>query len=149
MSNSGGTADMNEDPALSMCFKVRVDDRDLGVFISCEGLGVEVVIEQREEGGNNSFIHQLPVRMKYSNIKLTRPINSHSAKVADWFASMSGEHKYSTAHVAALTADGNVVAEWHLRNVLPVRWTGPSLNVDTLKAATESLELAHHGFLGA
>lgn len=142
------TADMNEDPALAMCFKVRVDDRDLGVFMSCEGLGVEVVIEQREEGGNNGFIHQLPVRMKYSNIKLTRPINGHSAKVADWFASMSGELKYATAHVAAMTADGHVVAEWHLRNVLPVRWTGPSLNVETVKAATESLELAHHGFLG-
>ncbi|HKE97848.1 MAG TPA: phage tail protein, partial [Actinomycetes bacterium] len=31
--------------------------------------------------------------------------------------------------------------------VFPVRWQGPALNVDSPKVATESLELAHHGFL--
>jgi phage tail-like protein len=138
---------MNEDPALAMCFRVRVDNHDLGVFMACEGLGCEVVLEQREEGGNNRFVHQLPVRLKYTNIKLTRPLNSHSAKVAEWFASMAGDLKYSTAQIAALTADGKVVAEWQLRDVIPVKWTGPSLNVETAKAASESLELAHHGFL--
>jgi len=141
--------DPNEDPAVSMCFRVRVDAHDLGVFMACEGLGCEVVVEQREEGGNNSFVHQLPVRLKYSNIKLTRPLNSASAKVAEWFASMAGDLKYSTAHIAACTAEGTVIAEWHLRDVMPVKWQGPALNVETLKAATESLELAHHGFLGA
>ena len=142
-------SDMNEDPAVSMCFRVSVDTHDLGVFMACEGLGCEVVMEQREEGGNNGFIHQLPVRLKYSNLKLTRPINGHSAKVAEWFSSMAGDITYSTAHIAAMTTEGKVIAEWHLRDVLPVRWTGPSLNVETLKAATESLELAHHGFMGA
>ena len=46
----------------------------LGTFNSCEGLGVEVVLEQREEGGNNGFVWQLPTRMKYSNVKLSRPL---------------------------------------------------------------------------
>ena len=31
--------------------------------------------------------------------------------------------------------------------MMPVQWTGPSLNVETGKIATETLELAHHGFL--
>ena len=39
------------DPAVSVCFSVNIDNDDLGYFISCEGLGVEVVLEQREEGG--------------------------------------------------------------------------------------------------
>jgi hypothetical protein len=31
--------------------------------------------------------------------------------------------------------------------VVPVRWTGPSLNPDSPKVATETVEIAHHGFL--
>ena len=42
----------------------------IGTFISCEGLGVEVVLEQREEGGFNGQVWQLPTRLKYPNIKL-------------------------------------------------------------------------------
>lgn len=83
-------ADPNADPAVSVCFKVEIDACPLGTFTACEGIGVEVTMEQREEGGNNAFIHQLPGRMKYTNVKLTRPVNADTAKVAAWFAKMSG-----------------------------------------------------------
>ena len=68
----------DEDPAISVCFEVSIDDDSLGVFNSCEGLGCEFVLEQREEGGNNSMVWQLPTRMKYTNVKLTRPIGADS-----------------------------------------------------------------------
>ena len=71
----------DEDPAISVCFEVSIDDDSLGVFNSCEGLGCEFVLEQREEGGNNSMIWQLPTRMKYTNVKLTRPIGADSATI--------------------------------------------------------------------
>ena len=32
-------------------------------------------------------------------------------------------------------------------DVFPVRWSGPNLDIDTAKVATETLELAHNGFL--
>jgi len=32
-------------------------------------------------------------------------------------------------------------------DVVPVRWTGPSLNPDSPKVATETVEFAHHGFI--
>jgi len=140
--------DLTNDPAVATCFGVVVDHRDLGVFSACEGLGVEVVLEQREEGGNNEFVHQLPVRLKYSNVKLTRPINGDSAAVAAWFADMSGTLVRRTAEISARSVEGKVIATWKLDGVIPVRWQGPSLNVETLKPATETLELAHHGFLG-
>ena len=53
----------NSEPTLSVFFAVKIDDNDLGTFNSCEGLGCEVVIEQREEGGNNAFVWQLPTRL--------------------------------------------------------------------------------------
>ncbi len=140
------------DPAVSIAFDVTIDDTGeshaLGWFNSCEGLAVEVVMESREEGGNNAFVWQFPTRLKYANIKLTRAIGPDSAKLTAWLASMvNGPVQPKTAVIKAMTAQGTTVASWSLHGVLPVRWTGPNLNVETVKAATETLELSHHGFL--
>jgi phage tail-like protein len=133
--------------AVTVYFEVHVDGHDLGAFTGCDGLGVEVVIEQREEGGMNGFVHQLPGRIKYTNVKLTRPVNSDTVKIASWFASMSGAVKRTQAEIIAKNHDANPVFTWTLAGVIPVRWTGPSLSVESPKVATETLELAHHGFL--
>lgn len=141
------------DPAVSVCFVVQLDSIGLGAWNSCDGLGCEVVIEQREEGGNNNFVWQLPTRIKYPNIKLTRPLTKDTEKVAKWFAdwvrrgarwSGAGD---KTGVIQAMTVDGTVVAKWGLIGVVPVRWTGPSLNPDSPKVATETIEIAHHGFI--
>lgn len=136
----------NSDPGLSVCFAVKIDDNDLGTFNSCEGLGCEVVIEQREEGGNNAFVWQLPTRLKYSNVKFTRPLGADTAKIAKWFASMTAGVERRTATIQVMSGDGTVVATWELNGVVPVRWSGPSLNLDSPKVAIETIEIAHHGF---
>jgi phage tail-like protein len=140
-----------EDPAVSVCFVVKLDDIELGAFSSCEGLGAEVVLEQREEGGNNNFVWQLPTRVKYPNIKLSRPLTKDTTQVAKWINKTVGGGKArnptaKTGSIRALRADGSLVAEWNLLSVVPVRWTGPSLNTDSPKVATETIEIAHHGF---
>ena len=134
---------------MSVCFSVDDRQHDLGSFISCEGLGVEVVLEQREEGGINSHVWQLPTRLKYTNIKLSRPLGRDTVKITKWFASMTTGVKRSTAMIVARNAMDEPVATWNLSDVVPVRWTGPSLNVESPKVATETIEIAHHGFLPA
>ncbi len=142
-------ADPTSDPAVTICFTVTIDGHELGSFMTCDGLALEIQVEQREEGGNNAFVHMLPGRVKYSNVKFTRPINGDSAKVRSWLASMTREIKRTTAEITALTMDGKKVASWGLDGVIPVRWTGPSFSAESPKIATETLELAHHGFLGS
>lgn len=133
--------------AVTVCFAVSIDSSELGTFNSCEGLGIEMVMEQREEGGNNAMVWQLPTRIKFSNVKFSRPIGNDTGKLTDWFASMINGVKPQTAVIQAMTGDLRVVAEWSLIGVVPVRWTGPSLNFDSPKAAMETLEIAHHGIL--
>lgn len=135
------------DPAVSVCFTVQIDDADLGHFQSCEGLGLEVVLEQREEGGQNGFVWQLPTRIKYGNVKLSRPVGRDSAKLTAWLCSFATGVKRQTATITAMTGDRDEVATWNLGGVIPVRWSGPSLNADSPKVAMETVELAHHGFL--
>jgi phage tail-like protein len=146
----------DEDPAVSVCFVVKLDSFELGSFISCEGLGCEIVIEQREEGGNNGFVWQLPTRIKYPNIKLARPLTKDTETVAKWFAmavqgggkrTAEGEKSTKTGLIQAMTGDGTVIASWGLLDVVPVRWTGPSLTAESPKVATETIEIAHHGFI--
>jgi phage tail-like protein len=134
------------DTAVSVCFVVKIDDTSLGAFSSCEGMSCEVVMESREEGGNNTYVWQLPSRLKYGNIKLSRPLGKDTSKVATWVSSMAAGYERKTAVIQAMRADGTIVAEWSLADVIPVRWTGPSLNADQPKVLTETLEIAHHGF---
>jgi phage tail-like protein len=133
--------------AIAAAFVVKIDNHDLGAFSSCDGLACEVVMEQREEGGNFGHVWQLPSRIKYSNVKLSRPVTAESAKLTKFIASLSGGVKRSTATIEARTLEGTVIASWHLEGAVPVRWTGPQLSPDSQKAAMETLELAHHGFL--
>ena len=135
--------------AVAVCFSVLVDKDDLGSFNSCEGLGCEFVIEQREEGGNNGMVWQLPTRIKYPNVKLTRPVTRDSQKITKWIAGMASGVKRRTAVIEAKTLEGKTIASWSLSEVIPVRWTGPLLSAEQTKVATETLELAHHGFLDA
>jgi phage tail-like protein len=135
------------DEAVAVCFVVRIDDENLGAFNSCDGLGCEFVMEQREEGGNNGFVWQLPTRIKYGNVKLSRPVGKDSAKLTAWLCSFASGVARQTATICAMTGDRDVVATWNLDGVIPVRWSGPSLNPDTAKVAMETVELAHHGFL--
>jgi phage tail-like protein len=136
------------DGAVGMYWKFKVDGLNLGSFTTCEGLGMEVLVEQREEGGNNFFVHQLPGRLRFPNIKFGRPINKDSEKVAQWFMDIArGGVKPMNGQIVALTPEGQVVAQWGLIGVIPVRWTGPGFSSDSVKAATETVEIAHHGFL--
>ncbi len=144
-----GSRGKEADPAIAVRFHLQLDTKEIGWWNSFEGLGMETAIEQREEGGNNAFVHQLPTRLKYSNVKLSRPINEDSGKVAVWFMNVAKlRPKNQTAVIQAVGGPKDtVIAEWSLQEVVPVRWTGPSFSVDSPKVATETLELAYHGFL--
>jgi phage tail-like protein len=136
------------DPGTSVHFLLQIEGIDLGAFSNCEGLSAQVEVEQRVEGGNNGFVWQLPSRITYSNVRLSRPLTSDSAKVARFLASLPRKASRGNAQIAALRPNlWEVIAQWSLRDVMVVSWTGPSFDPNNSQAATESIELAHHGFL--
>src|SRR5436309_14295494 len=133
---------MAEQPhAQSLRFRVKIDgDGDLGNWSKCDGLSVEYDVFEYKEGGENAFIHRIPGRAKYQNVKLTRPVNKDSKKVADWMAKLKLEVKRQTAEIALLDSEGRRIATWNLEGVLPVRRNGPSLCSAPNQAATERRE---------
>lgn len=139
------------DPASTVMFHLSVDFLPESWWNSFDGLSMETVLESREEGGNNLWVHQLPTRLKFSNVTLTRPVNEDSAAVAKWFMDTIREvNRGLTAEIKAVAipkkGQPRVIAAWKLLGVVPVRWKGPSFSVESPKLATESIELAYHGF---
>ncbi len=139
-----------EDPALSLRFDVVVDglggSTPLGSFTGCQGLTAEYEVMEYPEGGENGYVHRIPGRMRYPNLVLSRALDGSSGTVAAWFAEQQETVERTTAVVTAYDPAGQRVASWALRGVCPVRWTGPSFNAAGSGVATETLELAHHGF---
>jgi phage tail-like protein len=136
----------DQDPGSTIWFSLSIDGEDLGYFNGCDGLSAHVDVEHFQEGGNNGFVWQLPSRVTFSTIRLTRPLTEETAKVAEWISSVQTGVSRPTAQITALRADGSEVAQWGLLDVLPVSWTGPTLDPASPAVATEVLEIAHHGF---
>lgn len=136
------------DTAQSVRFRVKIDGaNDLGDWSKCDGLSVEYDVFEYKEGGENGFTHRIPGRVKYQNVKLTRPINKNSKQVADWIASLKRNVRRQTAEISALDSLGQPIVSWNLEGIYPVRWSGPSLDIGNNQVAMETLEIAHNGFL--
>ena len=135
--------------ALSPRFTVKIDGIDMGTWSKCEGLSVEYEVFEYQEGGFNDHVHRLPGRRKYTNVKLTRPLDQDSPTIARWVSQMVTKVERKHAEIAVLDADGHVVCSWNLLEVCPIKWTGPTLDAGGNQIANETLELAHNGFLSA
>lgn len=143
------------EPAIGYRFKLEIQGIDLGVFTKVEGLGARYDVLSVKEGGENGFVHKLPGRIEYDNLKLTRPVDEKSGALAAWFVSCQTALRLrqgislTTASVSAYDGDDKVVASWSLIGVFPVRYSGPSFQAGSSNVLTETLELAHQGFWGA
>jgi phage tail-like protein len=140
------------DPGTGLRFEVKLDEGvEIGSFTACEGLGAEYEVFEYQEGGENGYVHRIPGRLKFTPIKLTRPLDKNSrfdsGGLAAWFSQLKNHVTRRTAVIMARDARGNVIAQWSLVDVYPSRWTGPSLSADGNNVPKETLELVHNGFI--
>jgi phage tail-like protein len=131
--------------ASSVFFRLAIGGNDLGAFHTCSGLGAQVEVEQYAEGGNNGFAWQLPSRITWSNITLSRPVTADTAKIARWLDELVRRVEPKNGEIVALRPDLAPIARWQVLGIVPVRWEGPSFDPSSSQAATETLEVAHAG----
>lgn len=134
------------DPVGALRFLVKADDCTIGRFAHCHGLSAEYEIEEYAEGGQNAFVHKLRGRMRYPNLVLSRGI-THESGLMDWFLQTKQAGERGNISVSLLGPDGKPVRRWGFEGAFPVRWEGPVLNARSHTAATETLEIAHRGFV--
>jgi phage tail-like protein len=136
-------SDPTLDTAVGCYFSLTIDNVNLGVFTTCSGLGMELGVTQFEQGGGGMTVYQLPGRVKYTNLTVTRPIGADTKRTMTWLNSVVNSPSYSTAQISALDTQLRTIFTWTLHGVVPARWTGPSFDAANAQVVTETLELAY------
>jgi len=134
-------------------FLLEVDGIEIGVFQEVSGLELNVEVVEIVEGGENQFVHKKPGRITWPNIVFKRGITDDDA-LFEWVQKSSGDgfaeegniHSTTTGAVTVIGSDGSRLRKWNLVDVWPVKWSGPTFNIQNEEVLSETLELAHHGF---
>lgn len=118
----------------------------VGAFSDVTGLNGELEILPLPEGGQNNYVHQLPVRHTWGRITLKKGI-SLAPGLWDWFAiGLNGSHgARRDGAIIMLSPDGFPVLAWEWMSGLAAKWIGPDMNAREGATAIESLEIAHEG----
>jgi phage tail-like protein len=137
------------EPALSLTYKCTIDGIiPLGTWSKIEGLAFSHEVTEYREGGINSHMRKFVGPVKYENVRLSRPVDSDSQLIYVWLAANLVKIVPQTMSIMALDSAGNEVTQWNLAGVVPVKWSGPSLDINGNQVAMETLELAYDEMIG-
>jgi phage tail-like protein len=132
------------DPALNVFYRVSIDGLiSLGTWTKVDGLGMEYQVTEYREGGVNGYMHKIIGPAKFTNLRLSRPVDITSPLLMTWLMSNQVAIKPQTMAVTAMTAAGDNITTWSLIGVVPVKWTGPTLDIMSNAVSTETLEVAY------
>src|SRR3954447_26895170 len=117
----------------------------LGFFASVTGFSSQVDVLEYPEGGQNTFVHRLPTRVKQGNITLKRGVVSSEKALLDWYQKTVVQAQPVTLQVTLLDSASASVRVWSFANAYPVKWTSGDLTSGSTEIVTEQLEVAHTG----
>ena len=131
---------------MALHFEVTVDGVDLGTWSKCEGLIVEFGVISHSVG-DSSDVMLTPGQATYQNITLSRQVTPLSKSLTAWLSMQRRKPFKGTGAVVLMDSSHVPVMTWEFMGVLPLKWAGPTLDVNTSAVAMETLVLAHEGFL--
>jgi phage tail-like protein len=127
-------------------FYIFIGNKAQAVFTELSGLQLETEVFEYSEGGNNSFVHQLPGRTRVGRITLKQGLVA-SDELFRWYLDIAYGKQMDRRNVSVVlyTEAGEELRRWNFLNAYPVRWVGPALEAGSTAVALETLELAHDG----
>jgi phage tail-like protein len=140
-------------PPMANNFVLEIDGSPIGLFGSVKGLQVSIKVESYAEGGATGFVHQFPGQMEWPNLVFSSGLTNTdnlfawmNATAGNGFQAGGNKLPRKNGSVVLLDAEGAELRRYTFDGAFPVRWSGPSLDVNTGTPLTEELEIAHHGF---
>jgi phage tail-like protein len=122
-------------------YVISVDGQGQAAFTECTLPIVEWEVERLKEGGNNTFVHQLPGQRKPANVTLKNGVGK--SELMDWYMdAMGGNISRKTVTITLLNSEKESVMVWNVNDAFPTKWTGPKLESDSKTLAIQTLELA-------
>ena len=130
-------------PPVSFYFEVSIGQLSGVDCLFSEVSGIEMELEtgtEIKEGGNNSYVHNLPGRTKYSDLVLKRGVVAKSSALFSWCQkTITGNYtkkiEPKDVIVKLLDEDGQALMSWNFKNAFPKKLAVSGLNA---KASGES-----------
>jgi phage tail-like protein len=85
---------------------------------------------------------------RFEKVRLSRPVDADSELSYGWLAANLIKIVPQTMAITAMDSAGNEVTTWNLAGVVPVKWSGPSLDINGNQVAMETLEIAYDEMIG-
>lgn len=133
-------------------YMVTIRNVNHAVFTECKLPSFQVETLEIKEGGQNNFVHQLPVRIKAGSITLKYGITKGDV-LLKWYldvlkAMMKGNMKevVKDVTITMFTVKRETMTVFDLQEAYPKKWAGPTLKADDRAIAIEELELAFTNF---
>ncbi|MDZ4722103.1 MAG: phage tail protein [Roseiflexaceae bacterium] len=126
-------------------FYVSISGIPQAVFTEVSGLQVETTLQDYEEGGNNEFVHRLPIRTKVGNVTLKRGMTKSNEFLKWYLKIVRGEIDRRPITVLMFDPKGTELCRWNFSAAFPVKWVGPQFSADGKTLAIETLEFTHKG----
>lgn len=116
-------------------------------FQTVSGLSVEYDVEEYKEGGENRFVHKLPVRTKYADLVLKRGMLTDS-EVTKWLlaAFQDREFKPADINVILMNEKSEPLRTWKVTRAVPKKWSVSDLNASENSIVIETLEMSYRYF---
>jgi phage tail-like protein len=124
-------------------FVLEIEGATAGQFRSVSGLSAETEVVEFREGGENSLVHKLPGRLKYSNIVLKRGFIPDTV-LRDWiWTNLDPDGTVDRRDGALVLQDraGNEVVRYEFFDAWPCKWSGFAPEADSDAAFVEEIEI--------
>lgn len=129
-------------------FTVAVDGMNTAAFTEFRMPSLEVETVEIKEGGQNTFVHKLPVRVKVGSATLRHGISRDLSLLRWYLEVLEGKIDDATRQVIVVMYDTHhlPMITWYFNEAYPTKWAGPTFKVDDNNVAFEEIEFVHHGF---
>ncbi|NUO09046.1 MAG: phage tail protein [Candidatus Brocadia sp.] len=116
-------------------------------FQTVSGLSVEYDMEEYKEGGENRFVHKLPVRTKYADLVLKRGMLTDS-EVIRWFLNAFRDREFKPTEVSIILMNekSEPLRTWNVAHAIPRKWVVSDLNANENSVVIETMELSYRYF---
>lgn len=114
-------------------------------FHEVSGLSAEITTEELAEGGENRYVHKLPVKSKFPNLVLKRAIYPLPSGLTHWAndAIYNFIFRPCTVMVFLLNEEHIPVKTWNFASAYPVKLQVSDLKAQDNSVLVETMELAY------
>lgn len=146
LTTAAGALGARLDPYLPFNFLVELDGLLVGGFSQVQGLECSIACEEKVEGGVNDYTHTLLKTVSHPRLVLRHGLTDLDG-LWDWYdQTRQGRIRRRSGTIMVLDQQRLPAMWWDVKDALPVKWIGPSLEAgQDSQVAVESLELVHRG----